>query len=239
MSKNRLNMMIAVLAMVIVAAAGFFLGVQPQLAQAASNRAQQTTVEATNNTTAKELARLRDRAKTLPEMQSELTGLEASVPSTASMSRFYSEIDGIASTSGVTVSAITTSDALAYAPPASSTATAAASDAAASGTTATPEPTASASASAAPTAPDVTTNPSITGSNFSVIPVSVSVDGSFEQALSFASGTRDGARLFLIDSISSSAPDGSADATAASTTTWTFSGYVYVLRTGSDAPSKG
>lgn len=238
MSKNRLNMLIAVLAMVVVAAAGFFLGVQPQLAQAASNRAQQTTVEATNNTTAKELARLRDRAKSLPEMQSELTGLEASVPSTTSMSRFYSEVDGIASTSGVTVSAITTSDALAYAPPASSTATD--TDASAtSSATATPEPTASASASAAPSAPDVTTNPAITGSNFSVIPVSVSVDGSFEQALSFASGTRDGARLLLIDSISSSASDGSADGTAASTTTWTFSGYVYVLRTDSETPAKG
>jgi Tfp pilus assembly protein PilO len=238
MSKNRLNMLIAVLAMVVVAAAGFFLGVQPQLAQAASNRAQQTTVEATNSTTAKELARLRERAKSLPEMQSELTGLEASVPSSASMSRFYSEIDGIASTSGVTVSAITTSDAIAYAPPAS-TATDTATDAASPAATASPEPTASATASAAPTAPDVTTNPAITGSNFSVIPVSVSVDGSFEQALSFASGTRDGARLFLIDSISSSTSDGSADAAAASKTTWTFAGYVYVLRATSDTPAKG
>lgn len=237
MSKNRLNLVIAVVAMVVVAAAGFFFGVQPQLAQAASNREQQRTVDATNSTTAKELDRLRDRAKTLPQMQSNLAVLQQSVPSTASMSTFYSEIDGIAERSGVTVSAITTSDAVAYTPPASTDPATDTADAAPA--TAEPSATSSPSASAAPSAPSVTTNSAITASNFSVIPVSVSVNGTFEQALSFASGTRDGARLFLVDSITSSASQDSTDSTATSSTTWTFAGYVYVLDTADKTAAKG
>jgi Tfp pilus assembly protein PilO len=239
MSRNRLNMLIAVLAMAVVAAAGFFLGVQPQLAQAASNKVQQITVEATNVTTATELTRLRQRAKTLPQMQAELAALQASVPSAANMSSFYTEIDRIAASSGVTVSAITTSDAIAYTSPASASSSDAATSAAtaAPSTGSTPEPSATASASAAPTAPAVTTDPAITAANFSVIPVSVSVDGSFDQALSFVSGTADGARLFLVDSISSSTSQSSATATVAASTTWTFAGYVYVLLAADDTPA--
>ncbi|ROP72397.1 hypothetical protein [Curtobacterium sp. PhB115] len=234
MTRNRLNMLIAVMAMVVVALAGFFLGVQPQLAQAANDHVQQTSVDATNRTTAAELARLKERSKSLPALKAELAKLTASVPGSASMSSFYGAVDKVAAGSGVKVSAITTSDAVAYtAPvPAASTEDAAATDEATA--------TASASATAAPTTGATTaTDPAISGKNFSAIPVSVSVDGSFDQALAFVGGLQDGARLFLVNTVSSSASQDSADASAAASTTWTFGGYVYVLTTDTDTTAKG
>jgi Tfp pilus assembly protein PilO len=234
MTRNRLNMLLAVVAMVVVALAGFFLGVQPHLAQAASDRTDQVTVDATNRTTAAELARLKERAESLPKLKAELAALTASVPSSASMSSFYGAVDSVAAKAGVKVSAITTSDAVAYTAPAA--ATDAATDAAAEATDgATAEPTTGAADGA--TAP--LTDPAISAANFSAIPVSVSVDGSFDQALSFVGGMQDGARLFLVTTVSSSVSQDSTDPAAAAATTWTFGGYVYVLTAGSDTAAKG
>ncbi|MBT1583020.1 hypothetical protein [Curtobacterium flaccumfaciens] len=234
MTRNRLNMLLAVVAMVVVALAGFFLGVQPHLAQAASDRTDQVTVDATNRTTAAELARLKERAESLPKLKAELAALTASVPSSASMSSFYGAVDSVAAKAGVKVSAITTSDAVAYTAPAA--ATDAATDAAAEATDgATAEPTTGATDGA--TAP--LTDPAISAANFSAIPVSVSVDGSFDQALSFVGGMQDGARLFLVTTVSSSVSQDSTDPAAAAATTWTFGGYVYVLTAGSDTAAKG
>jgi Tfp pilus assembly protein PilO len=232
MTRNRLNMVLAVLAMVVVAAAGFFLGVQPQLSRAATDGSQQATVEHENAVKSGELARLRQRAEALPEMRTALAELQASVPSSDRMSAFYDEIDQAATTAGVTVSTITTSDATAYIPPVTEAA-----PTATDGTepTAAATPTSTPSASATPSAPGVTTDAQITGENFSVIPVTVSVDGSFDQAMSFATEVQDLSRLYLVTSITSSASEPSAESTETSSTTWNFSGYVYVLDVDADA----
>jgi Tfp pilus assembly protein PilO len=240
MTRNRLNMLLAVVAMVVVALAGFFLGVQPHLAQAASDRTDQVSVDATNRTTAAELARLKDRAKSLPAMKAELAELTTSVPSSANMSSFYGAVDGVAARAGVKVSAITTSDAVAYTAPVAASTAAGTEDSSASATDeatdqATPEPTAASTGAA--TAP--VTDPAISAANFSAIPVSVSVDGSFDQALSFVGGMQDGARLFLVTTVSSSISQDSTDPAAAAATTWTFGGYVYVLTADSDTATKG
>ncbi|MBF4626696.1 hypothetical protein [Curtobacterium flaccumfaciens] len=240
MTRNRLNMLLAVVAMVVVALAGFFLGVQPHLAQAASDRTDQVSVDATNRTTAAELARLKDRAKSLPAMKAELAELTTSVPSSANMSSFYGAVDSVAARAGVKVSAITTSDAVAYTAPVAASTAAGAEDSSASATgeatdEATPEPTAASTGAA--TGP--VTDPAISAANFSAIPVSVSVDGSFDQALSFVGGMQDGARLFLVTTVSSSISQDSTDPAAAAATTWTFGGYVYVLTADSDTAAKG
>lgn len=240
MTRNRLNMLLAVVAMVVVALAGFFLGVQPHLAQAASDRTDQVSVDATNRTTAAELARLKDRAKSLPAMKAELAELTTSVPSSANMSSFYGAVDSVAARAGVKVSAITTSDAVAYTAPVAASTAAGTEDSSASATDeatdeATPEPTAASTGAA--TAP--VTDPAISAANFSAIPVSVSVDGSFDQALSFVGGMQDGARLFLVTTVSSSISQDSTDPAAAAATTWTFGGYVYVLAADSDTAAKG
>lgn len=234
MTRNRLNLLLAIAAMLVVALAGFFLGVQPQLAQAAADRGQQVGVDATNRTTASELARLKERAKSLPKLEAELASLTASVPSSASMSTFYASVDSVAARTGVKVSAITTADAQAYTPPTSADGAATEPGTTASPeptTTASPEPSATASASTTPRA-SAATDPRITPANFSAIPVTVSVDGSFDQALAFVGGMQDGPRLFLVNAVSSTAAQATtdgADGGASDVTTWTFGGYVYVL----------
>ena len=240
MTRNRLNMLLAVVAMVVVALAGFFLGVQPHLAQAASDRTDQVSVDATNRTTAAELARLKDRAKSLPAMKAELAELTTSVPSSANMSSFYGAVDGVAARAGVKVSAITTSDAVAYTAPVAASTAAGTEDSSASATdeatdAATPDRTAASTGAA--TAP--VTDLAISAANFSAIPVSVSVDGSFDQALSFVGGMQDGARLFLVTTVSSSISQDSTDPAAAAATTWTFGGYVYVLTADSVTATNG
>lgn len=234
MTRNRLHMVLAVLAMVVVAAVGFFVGVQPQLARAADDKDRQASVETTNDTTAAELARLREQAKALPQMRSELQELEESVPASSRMPAFYDQVDAAAAAAGVTVSAITTSDAVAYTPPTPADAAVPATTTATSEASASPTSTPSPSASATPAAPGVTTDPKITAANFTVIPVAISVDGSFAEALAFASEVQDMKRLFLVNSITSSASEPSTESTETSSTTWNFGGYVYVL---SDSPS--
>lgn len=239
MTRNRLSLLLAVLAMFVVAAAGYFLAVQPQLAQAAEARSQRETVEQTNATSQAELARLREQAKTLPQMKARLAALSESVPSDAALPSFIDELNATASAAGVEVQSYTTSDAAAYAPTASTTP--AGSSAAAGTPSSTPSPTATPSPSAAPTAaaePSLVTDPAVTAQNFSVVPAAVAVDGTYDQALAFVKGLQSGKRLFLITKISSAEASGSeSDATGVST--WMFGGSLYVLHTSTDsaAPS--
>lgn len=238
MSRNRLSLLLAFVAMAVVAVGGFFLAVQPQLAQASAAQAQETNVEKTNHASRLELTRLREQAAKLPAMRQELAQLSASVPDGADLSSFIADLDGIASASGMQVSSYTTSDAVAYAPVAPAAAASAPSASPSAASTAAP----AAAVPTAPAAPAVVTNGAITGENFSVIPVTVAVDGTFEQALTFLNGVQHGKRLFLITSISS-AEKGGEDGTASDQSTWTFGGSIYVLddasRTAAAAPAKG
>ncbi|WIB15332.1 hypothetical protein DEJ34_14535 [Curtobacterium sp. MCPF17_050] len=180
------------------------------------------TVEENNAVSRKELDRLRAQAEKLPEMEARLKQLRASVPEGTDVPGFIDEIDRVASEAGVVVASYTTSDAVPYAPPAAVEPTQSTEDT-------TPPSTPSATAPAtAPAAPSVTTDPTITSGNFSVVPVTVAVDGSFDEALRFVSGLQSGERLFLITAVSSTQQSGD-DGTASGTSTWTFGGSVYVL----------
>lgn len=238
MSRNRLMLILAALSALAVAAGGFFLAVQPQLARAATADAETQSISSANAKTRGEIARLRDQARSLPKLRAELAALRASVPASGATSAFISQLNATAGTAGVKVSTITVGDAAAYTPPvAESTAPASSS----AGATATPSPTATATPTA-PAAPSTTVDSSITAENFSVIPISVSVDGDFAQALAFVKGVQSNPRLFLIDSISSSiAPAGPSDsASTGDSPSWTFSGSIYVLSdTAGKAPASG
>lgn len=243
MSRNRLMLVLAAVAALAVAAGGFFLGVQPQLARAAAAESEAQNISSSNATTRTEIARLREQAKSLPKMRAELAALRSSVPSSAAASSFISQLNATANATGVKVATITLGDAAAYTPPVATTpSTGTATDGASATATPTPTPSASATPSA-PAAPTTTTDSSITAENFSVIPVSISVNGEFAQALSFVKGVQSNPRLFLIDSISSSIGSaGSADAASggADSPSWTFTGSIYVLTdTTTDTPAKG
>jgi Tfp pilus assembly protein PilO len=236
MSRNRLMLLLAALTAVVVIAGGFFLGVRPQLDRAAAASVDAEGIESTNAVTRAELSRLREQAKTLAEQQTTLGSLRASVPASASTSAFISALNATADQAGVKVSSITVGDAQAYTPPVTLDPTTTE-----AGGTESPTPSATPTVAApgttqVPEAPAPQTDSSITASNFSVIPVSVSVSGEFAEALAFVKGVQSGERLFLITSISSSmeAP-GSTDAAEADAPTWSFGGSVYVLSDDTEA----
>jgi Tfp pilus assembly protein PilO len=241
-TKNRLQLVIALAVGLLIVAGGVLLGVQPQLAQAAANHSQQRDIEALNRTYQAELNRLAGRATELDDMKAGLATLQSSVPSTADTAAFYKEIDQVALASGVTVANITTSNAAAYSPPQAPT----------TGTSPSPSPSASATAEpsapaspSVPVAPQPVTDGKITGANFSTIAISIDVTGDFAQALAFTKGMQQGTRLFLVDDIASQKDDG-VDGETAPSTSWTLSGYIYVLadadaatQTQTAAPSNG
>lgn len=225
MSRNRLMMLLAITASVVVALAGFFIGVAPQLTSTRASEEQRRSSEQDNVATQQRIGKLAEENKTLSQQQAQLAVLQGSIPATLDQSSFYSELTDLASTSGVTIASLTTSDAQAYAPPQS----------AGAGAPATPSASATPSSAATPStpqAPVAKTNASITSANFSAVPVSVGVNGSFEQAIAYMKAVQSGKRLFLVTSIVSSSSSTSGSATKGSTgpTTWTLSGFIYVLQ---------
>lgn len=235
MNRNRLSLIAAVATAVVIAVGGFFLGVQPQLASAAADDAQQTQTEQTNGASRAELDRLRKQFTTLDTMQAELAAVRDSVPTTARTDEFIRSLDAVAVTSGATVTSVSVGEAQAYTAPAAAGAAAATAAAPGAGS-ATPAPSATAEPTAAPSpstpaAPAATTNPLVTPSNFAVIPVSISIEGTYEQALGFTGGVQDGERLFLITTVTSSSSTSSEDGAkdGVGKQTWTLGGFVYVL----------
>jgi Tfp pilus assembly protein PilO len=234
MSRNRLSLLIAVLASLVVAVGGFFVGVEPQLSAAHANDVERASVESANAAARAQIAELTKQNQTLDQQKAELAVLRGSIPPTLNQSSFYTELNQLAGSAGVTISSITTSEATPYTPPASTTpAVGTASTATASpSASATPSPSASPSTPAAPAA---TTNSLITASNFTAVPVSVGVNGTFQQAVAFIKSVQSGSRLFLVDNITStsgSSSDSSTSTAATGTsapTTWTLSGDIYVL----------
>ncbi|SEA55344.1 hypothetical protein [Leifsonia sp. 21MFCrub1.1] len=220
-NSNRLWIIGSVLITVVVLVLGWIVGVQPQLAAAATATVQRIDVEQTNARYEAVLAKLKSEHDRLPELTARLAALAASVPSGTESSTFVTELNGVAAGTGVTIRSLTFSDAVSYKPPvapAEPTPTA-------SGSTATPAPTPSPSAS--PAAPAPVTSPLITSTNFFATPVQVGVRGSLSQVLDFLAGAQKGERLFLVTALSSSpstdegVPEGTVDAT--------IGGYIYAV----------
>ncbi|MBD8537893.1 hypothetical protein [Frigoribacterium sp. CFBP 8751] len=226
MDRNRMMLIAAALTAVVVLALGFLVGVQPQLVAASSAESQQQSVEAQNETLRESLATLEaDNAK-LPDLKSELATLDTSVPSQAALSSFLTELDQLAGASGTTVTGFTSSDATAYEPTTTDVAAPAATDAAASDAAGTAP---AATAPAAPTAPELVTDPLVTATNFSSIPITVSIQGSYAQARDFLSKLQSGSRLFLVTTFASTGSSEAGDATGVPDQ-WTVGGLVYVLQ---------
>jgi Tfp pilus assembly protein PilO len=235
MDRNRLMMIAAVLAAFVVLAGGFFLGVQPQLKSAADAHSAEVAVTAQNEKLASTLASLRAQYSKLGTKKADLADLRKTVPAGVDSGSMITELNGIAEKSGVTLSNIQFGTAASYMPPVSAAAPATAT----AGATASPSPSATASptpVASTPVAPAVTTDPLITAANFSTIPLTVTIQGSYADALSFLQGVRDADRLFMINTITSAAGtsasgDSTTDAANAApdTLNWTFGGLVYAL----------
>lgn len=235
MNRNKLMLVLAGVAALVIIAGGLLLGVQPQLAQASSDRAQRAEIDQTNATKRQELTRLAAADAKLPETKAELERLVAAVPASPDTASFIRELYTVASASDVTISNITTGDPVAYVTPvpvAGSPSNAASTATAAPSAAATPSAVASPSV---PAAPPAVTDPQVTSANFSTIQMSLSVAGSYDQALAFTSGVQHGERLFLVNAISSS---GSTDGgSSVGDPVWTLSGFIYVFSNATATPS--
>ena len=251
MDRKRLMMVAAALAAVIVVAGGYFLGISPQLQAAAAAQQQQASAASQNVAQTANLAVLKSQFSKLDSLNAQLASKQASVPADVSSAAFIKALTALASSTGVTISNISISPAIAYvapvvasaAAPVAPTSTASASPSASASATASATPSASASM---PLSPTVTTSPLITGTNFSDIPVTMKIQGSYAQMVTFVEGLRKGERLFLLTSIGNgdSASSGSNDPsnnTAGSASSsnagpgYSIGGLIYALSSSSSA----
>ena len=187
--------------MVVVVVGGWFLGIQPQLS-AANAASESRTSEAVRNATSERLlVTLKKDFEGIGELKDSNATLRRSVPSSAQLSTFVTELDTLSGQNLVSVTSITVSDAKAYTPPVIVAA-------AVAGASASPTPAPSASAApvvaapAAPQAPPLVTNSKITAANFIAIPIALKINGQYANVLNFVKGLQAGERLFLVTNLS-------------------------------------
>jgi Tfp pilus assembly protein PilO len=215
--------------MVVIVVFGWFVGIQPQLNAANAASQSLASVTAQNAASQSLLVTLKTDFEGIDKLKGTNAELRKSVPSSAQLSTFVTELDTLSSQTGVAVTAITVSDAEAYTPPAI-----VAAPAAAAAPTPTPSPSASAApvpvAPVAPAAPAVVTNPKITPANFIAIPIDLKISGPFANVLNFVKGLQTGDRLFLVTDLTTVPSTGKgAQPTAVDAS---VKGLVYVLLAG-------
>ncbi|TFC47058.1 hypothetical protein E3T26_07370 [Cryobacterium sp. TMT1-21] len=231
MNTNRLWLLGAALAIGVVAALGWMLGISPKIGEARAARADRVAVEAQNTAFEAQLVTLKKQYESIDELRSELSSLRQAVPNGPDMPDFVGQLDTIAGVHGVTLSSITVSDAQPYVPMVVAPAVEAAPAAdAPSGGTATPAPVdAAAAASAAAEAaiasavPAPVVNPLVTAENFVAVPISLSVDGAYDDVVSFVDGLQKGKRLVMVTTFNTSTPADSGKVTG------NITAFIYVL----------
>ena len=238
MNMNRMWVLGAVLLIGVVAVLGWMLGISPNLSEARAAKAEQATVEAQNTEFEAQLATLKTQFESISDLRAELSDLRESVPNGPDLPAFVGQLGDIADEHRVTLSQITVSDAQPYVPviaapvpeaaPAEG-ATGGATEGAAEGDTeAAPDDAAAAAAAAAEAAaaaavPAPVVNPLVTAQNFVAVPISIEVDGSYEDVLAFVEGLQKGKRLVMVTTFQTSEEADSGNVTG------TLTAFVYVL----------
>lgn len=212
MNKNRMWVIGAILTMVVTVAAGWLIGIAPQLAVAASANNDRANVMAANTRNEILLAKLKRDYQNIDALKNQVSILQNSVPTTADVSSFVTELNSLANARKITLKSITVSDAKAYTP--------------------------STQAAAAKTTPSSSpqTNPKITATNFVTIPVQIGVTGDYGRVLDFVNDVQLGRRLFLVSALSSTGSTNSKGAKGSPTASGgsqrvdsSITGYMYVL----------
>jgi hypothetical protein len=225
MNATRLWTLGAVVAVVAILGGAFGLGVQPHLAAAAEADRSAASATTQNSATELEIARLTKVAAKQPALEATDRALRIKVPDVLRMNSLSRMLRNTAALDGVEVEAFTPGNPTAYAPVSSDGSTTT-SSAPASSSSSTPAPTASATPAAVPADPKSpwfgTTDPAITVTNFTVIPLTVTVTGPQRGVLAFASDAQEMERLFAVSTVSTVVDDSGL-------TTGVISGYVYTL----------
>ncbi len=216
---NRIWVGATVLIMVVLVAAGWFLGIQPALASAAAADAQRANVEAQIATQQATISALDVEQRKLPTLKDDYELLQKSIPGDADTAGFITDLDKLAVAAGVQIQGFTVSDPVAYTVPIS--AATSVTDTTTDGA-ATDESVAAPTVPSAPTPAPVVTNPLITPDNFVIIEMGIDVGGTYEAFLSFVKGLQTGERLFLVTGLTSA---GQTDGTVRGH----VSGVIYVV----------
>lgn len=214
----------------LVLVAGWFVGVQPQVAAAAAADGSTREVESSNLTLEARLAALAKLGARQEAMTAEDRVVRKSVPTILKANMLIRRINELAPLNNVSIESIALGSAAPYTAPAS--ATKSATVPAATGTTPAPSPSPSAAASspvpaapAEPTAPLLAlTDPSVTAENFVTVPATLTVNGSKDDILVFSTALQNDERVFLLNKVGLSKTEGTDAYTG------TLAGYVYTLK---------
>ncbi|GAB3028559.1 hypothetical protein GCM10027052_00120 [Parafrigoribacterium mesophilum] len=211
-ASNRLWVIGSMVLVVAIIAMGWFLGVSPKLAEAATAGDQRVAAEAQNVVHQRELEAIKKQFETLPELKTQLAVLRAAVPSGDAMSAFLDELHALEQANAVTLTDFKANDGQPYTPVKDALTTVS------------------------------TTNPLITAENFVAIPVTLTVSGSTSNVMSFINGVQTGERLYLVQDLKlkqSTAESGSRTTQdSAGDFQADINGFVYVLLDNPAAPAK-
>jgi Tfp pilus assembly protein PilO len=201
----------------VIIGGGWFLGIAPQLAiqsKAQGDRANVLALNAKNQTL---LNALKADYQNIDSLTNQLDLLRNSVPSSANISAFISELNSIAMSYNVTIKSIVVNDAKPY-------------------SLSLPVPATNGLKNPSPPV----SNTRITSSNFDVIPVQITFTGNYASVLDFVNGIQSGQRLVLISTLSSAGSMETKDAPTSPTAPVhpksssvkvdaSIGGYIYVL----------
>lgn len=212
MNKNRMWVIGAILAIVVTVAGGWLVGIAPQLAVASSANTDRANVMAANARNEILLAKLKRDYQNIDALKNHVSTLQESVPTSADISSFVTELNSLANARRVTLKSITVSDAKPY------------------------TPTTQAPAAKTTPASSPQTNPKITSTNFVTIPVQIAVTGDYGKVLDFVNDVQLGQRLILVSTLSSTGATDSKGAKGNASTSGgsqkvdsSIGGYIYVL----------
>lgn len=185
MNQIKIRVAGAILLILLIVSGGWFLGIEPPLATASSANQERMRVNSFNNVNELFLAKLRRDYQNITALQSQLNLLHVSVPTTANLSKFISELNSLASKENVTVKLIQFNDAKPYSFVGQTP-----------GAAGNQEP------------PPPLSNSKITSTNFVVIPMQISVTGIYSDVLDFLNAVQRGPRLCLITTLSTTGSTG-------------------------------
>jgi len=181
---------------IAVIAAAWFLGVSPLLAAQSQAEAARATAASQNASIQSTIAVLKEQKDKIGDYEKRAGELEVAIPSDIESADFIRSLNDLATSTAVTITQISLSDAVSYVPPA-------------------------ATATNDEFAPTPVSDSRITGENFLLVPVTLSVSGGWNEVLAFTHGIQTGNRLMLVTSVSTTADEG--------TFTTTLAGAMYVL----------
>ncbi|MES2093720.1 MAG: hypothetical protein V4531_07905 [Actinomycetota bacterium] len=202
MNRDRILTLAIVGAIAVVGILGWIVGVSPILSQVSAAEEQRSSVASVNDLNAIKLVALKKQFENIGETQAKLDTLRGSIPTDADMPTFLRTIKEYGDAQGITLKSVEVSGVSAYVAPVAATPPA---TPGATATTPTPTPSPSAPA-AGTTAPAVT--PASPTSGLYVVPIKVSVSGTYEQVMAFAGAIQAGPRLFLVNTLALSSVSG-------------------------------